>query len=383
MANNFKSVERKGSGSIKWDFQVKGDQLPFTVADSDYASPKCVATAIKKRADEGHFGYTKLDDNYFKAIQGWYKKVHKVGIDKDWIVPVTGVIVGIKVILETISYRGDKVVIMTPVYSTFTHLLESMERKIITSELINENENYRFDYNDLETKFKKGAHILLLCSPHNPIGRVWKKDELTKLVDLCRKYSVTIISDEIHSDLIMPGVEFTSMLTFKNYYNRLYVVAAPTKTFNLAGLLTGYIIVPNEINRNACQKYQQTNFMPGVNILAATATKEVYLNSEAYEWMEDQNKHIYHNYELVKKTLESKLPNASLPKLEGTYILWINFNCLKLSDEIIVKRLADNGVLVNKGSEYGENYRSYVRMCVACSEKQLKEGLNRMIKALK
>jgi len=383
MSNNFKSVDRKGSGSIKWDYQVKGDQLPFTVADSDYASPKCVVTAIKKRADEGHFGYTKLGDDYFKAIQDWYTKVHKVKIDKDWLVPVTGVLVGIKVVLETISYRGDKVMLMTPVYSAFYHLLDSMERKIVTTELINDNENYRFDFNDMEAKFKKGVHILLLCSPHNPVGRVWKKDELEKLVNLCQKYSVTIISDEIHSDLIMPGVEFTSMLAYQNYYNRLYVVAAPTKTFNLAGLLSAYIIVPNEINRKACQKYQQVNFMPGVNILAATATKEVYTNPEAYQWMVEQNEHIYHNYEIVKKTLENKLPSVHLPKLEGTYILWLDFSAYNISDELIVQKLSEAGILVNKGSDYGENYRSYIRMCVACSEKQLKDGINRMVKVFR
>ena len=379
MSDVFKRVNRKASGSIKWDYQVQNEELPFTIADSDYASPKCVKEALLKRAGLNNYGYTKQGDDYYQAIKTWYKKSHNVEIDASWIVLTSGVLLGIKIVLDTIGQKGDKVVIMTPVYSNFYNLLEGTGREILYSELINEDEHYHMDYENLEEHFKNGAHILLLCSPHNPVGRVWSKDELDKLVKLCQKYAVTIISDEIHSDIIMPGNKFTSLLAYKEYHSHIFVVSAPTKTFNLAGLLTAYLIIPNDENKKKTQEYISNNFLPGVNIMSAIATKEVYTNPEGYEWMVNQNKHIQENYEMVKNALEPI--GVKMPKIEGTYILWLNFEALGLSDEEVVRRFKESGVLVNKGSDYGKKYKSHVRMCVACSGAQLKEGIKRILKA--
>jgi cystathionine beta-lyase len=382
MGDVFRKVERKGSSSVKWDYHVQGDQVLFTIADSDYASPKCILNALTKRVKAGHFGYSKNGDDYLEAIKNWYHKKHACEIQSKWVLPTSNVLTACKIALESIGYRGDRVIIMPPVYSSFYNLLENLERKIVCCDLINDNEKYRIDFVKLEELFKRGNHILLLCSPHNPVGRVWRRDELEKLSELCAKYSVTIISDEIHSDFILGSNKFISMLEFNEVHRQLYVLSAPTKTFSLAGLLSAYLIVPDENNRNSCQKTLTRNCCSVVNILAATATKEAYTNPEAFEWVQKQNEHILKNYQTVKEYLAKYLPEAKLPEQEGTYVLWLNLKCLDKSSAEIVDLLAKGGVLVNSGKSYGADYDGYIRWCVACSQKQLKEGLKRFVRVL-
>lgn len=370
-----KKPNRRNTNCIKWDYQAAGGQLPFGVADSDYSTAPCIIKAIQKRASCGCFGYTRLGPEFFQAVKGWYKKSHNVEIDVNWIVPTTGVLRAIKIALNIISKPGDTVIIQTPVYSSFYHLLGDLNRPVVENKLINKDEKYTMDYADLEEKFKQGNKILLLCSPHNPISRVWTKEELEKVADLSKKYGVTVISDEIHSDLILGDSRFVSMLEFKDIYQNLFVTSAPTKTFNMAGLLSSYLICPDEVKKNRCQEYTFNNQMAGINILSASATVSAYSDDEAFAWMKEQNQFLRGNFEFVKEYLHKHLPKATFPDLQGTYLMWINLSYLGLSSEQLYKSLYQAGISINGGADYGKEYEGYIRFNIACPLNQVKKGI--------
>lgn len=381
-----KKINRRNTGCIKWDLQAQDGRIPFGIADSDYPTAPCIIQAIQKRTLAGHFGYTILGNDYYQSIAEWYQKSHNVEINSDWIIPSTGVLRAIKIAIETMSNPGDTVILQTPVYSHFYDCLQSLNRPIVENKLINDNEKYSMDFEDLEEKFKQGNKILLMCSPHNPVGRVWTYEELEKVSKLAVKYGVTIISDEIHSDLILGDNKFTSMLEFKELHDRLYVASAPSKTFNLAGLLSSYLICPNAESKTKCLEFVEKDMMTPISLLSAEATIEAYSNPEAFDWMKTQNLFIESNYELAVEYIEKHLPHAVCAPLEGTYLMWINLCYLGMNSKEICDYLAEAGVSVNGGGEYGltdQKYQGYIRLNLACPQSQLKAGLKIIASALK
>lgn len=370
-----KKPNRRNTNCYKWDLQAPDNRLPFGVADSDYPTVPCIIKAIQRRAENGYFGYSIIGNQYKEAIKTWYIKSHNTSIETDWIVPVTGVLKAVEVILKVISQPGDKVIIQTPVYGCFFQLLSGMNRSIVENKLINDDEHYSMDYNDLEEKFKQGNKILLLCSPHNPIGRVWTKDELKKVAELAIKYDVTVISDEIHADIIMESNSFVSMLNFKELYKHLFVTSAPSKTFNMAGLHSSYLICPNKEIKDKCQAYTSAIYMAGVNCLAEEATIAAYTEEEAYEWMLTQNLFIKSNYEMLVDYLAQHLPRAKVPPLQGTFLVWVNLEYLKLNSAEIYNLLYSAGIAISKGKDYGSEYDGYIRFNIACPQQQLLTGL--------
>ena len=239
-------IVRTNTGAIKWDAQPNKEDLPFWIADSDYASAPCVLDALKNVASHGIYGYNKIPDEFFDAIKYWYKKRYDSNILTEWIIPSTGVILSIRMLLDILTKEGDGVILQTPVYHTFHHVINNNNRVIIENKLIKQNDTYVMNYDNLENLFKMGHKVMILCSPHNPVGRIWKEDEIKKVLEIAKKYNAFVIIDEIHSDLNITSNKFVSGIDFVNTYDNIAICNAPSKAFNIAGLHTSYLIIPKE-----------------------------------------------------------------------------------------------------------------------------------------
>ena len=244
MNNSFnKEVNRKSSNAIKWDRQANENNLPFWIADSDYVTAPCVIETLNEVVNHGVFGYNAIPDEFKNAVVSWYKKRYNSEVENEWVIPSSGVILEIRILLDIITKEHDTVILQTPVYHTFYHVLEEMNREIIQNKLIKKDDTYYMDFDNLEKLFKEGHKTMILCSPHNPLGRIWRKEEVERVIMLAKKYNVFVIIDEIHSDLNISNIKFTSAIDFVDKYDNIAVCNAPSKAFNLAGLSTSYIII--------------------------------------------------------------------------------------------------------------------------------------------
>ena len=256
-----------------------------------------------------------------------------------------------------------------------------MNRKIIENKLIKQDDTYIMDYENLEMLFQSGYKVMILCSPHNPVGRIWKKEEIKKVIELAKKYNVFLIIDEIHSDLNITNNKFTSGIDFINEYNNFVICNAPSKTFNLAGLCTSYIIIENQAIRDLFNKQVQREFLNEPTVFGYSATIKAY--EEGANWVDSQNEHIKNNYLYLKKYLNEQLPNLKVTKLEGNYLVWLDLSYTKLNTEQLLEKCSKAGITCSGGVSFCKDYESYLRFNIACPFDQLKEGLNRLVKAFK
>ncbi|HKL47581.1 MAG TPA: aminotransferase class I/II-fold pyridoxal phosphate-dependent enzyme [Candidatus Izemoplasmatales bacterium] len=376
MKNQFKTLDRRNTDSIKWHMARElcdcKKYYTFSVADSDYETAPCIKNALSKRIDHGAFGYAGKGSNYEKIIVDWYKNRYDISITENAIIPIPSVLNGLSVIIDLFTNKGDNIIIQTPVYHVFKPVIEHNQRYVVENPLRVNADRYEMDFKGLETLFKNGYKTFVLCHPHNPVGRVWNAIELKKLVDLAKKYQVLIISDEIHSDIIMPGHNFQSLIKFSKDYDQIIVISAPTKVFNIAGLKIAQILVENiRINKKIKKEYSRLH-LSTPNLLAITALKAAYQNGG--QWVDDQNKHIYDNYQLIKVHLNQYDQDFYVYHLEGTYLVWIKVNLPKIKASSFVKQLVKYGVFLSEGKKFGVNDQ-YIRMSIACSKDQLIHGL--------
>lgn len=377
-------VDRTSGGSAKWE-QMKGwnpnvskGVVPYTVADMELKNAPEIVEGLKEFLDSSILGYAIPSENYINAVIGFMKRRHNWNVKLEWIVNSPGVVNAFYSAIRALTEPGDGVIIMSPVYYPFYSAIKLNNRKVVKNPLINTGSTYEIDYDDLEFKAKDPKNnILLFCSPHNPTGRVWTKEELTKVGEICLRNNVLIISDEIHFDLIMPGYEHTVFASInEEIANNMIVCTAPSKTFNLAGMQTSNIIIPNKEIRDAYSKEVEAQGFFSLNILGYKACEIAYTKCDA--WLNELIQLIYHNHLELKKFIEENIPVIKVYDLQGTYLQWMDFNGLGLVKDELEKLMHDSELFFDEGYVFGEEGNGFERMNLACPTKVLMQGLERL-----
>lgn len=384
---NFDEIkDRRGTYCTQWDYVKdrfgKEGLLPFTISDMDLESPEEIAEALVKRINHKIFGYSRWNHDDFKnSIESWYKKRFSCEINKDWIVYSPSVIYAASKFIEMKSEKGDGVLINTPGYDGFFKMILGNERRIISSPLKNINGKYEIDFEDFEKKCRE-AKIFLLCSPHNPVGKVWTEEELTKIIEICKKNNVFIISDEIHMDIVYNKKHIPIVSLGKDYLENIVLCTSASKTFNIPAFTGSYLFIPSEKNREDFLKIlKERDALSSPSILAVIATMTAY--NECGYWVDELIKYTENNIRFVKEYLEKNIPELFCEIPDGSYFAWIDFSKLGISSEEFQKYLIDIGeVAVMPGLTYGEEGRYFLRLNVACSIKKVKDGLERIKKSV-
>ena len=384
---NFDEIkDRRGTYCTQWDYVKdrfgKEGLLPFTISDMDLESPGEIAEALVKRINHKIFGYSRWNHDDFKnSIESWYKKRFSCEINKDWIVYSPSVIYAVSKFVEMKSEKGDGVLINTPGYDGFFKMILGNERRIISSPLKNINGKYEIDFEDFEKKCRE-AKIFLLCSPHNPVGKVWTEKELAKIIEICKKNNVFIISDEIHMDIVYNKKHIPIVSLGKDYLENIVLCTSASKTFNIPAFTGSYLFIPSEKNREDFLKIlKERDALSSPSILAVIATMTAY--NECEYWVDELIKYTENNIRFVKEYLEKNIPELFCEIPDGSYFAWIDFSKLGISSEEFQKYLIDIGeVAVMPGLTYGEEGRYFLRLNVACSIKKVKDGLERIKKSV-
>ncbi|MBO0455114.1 MalY/PatB family protein [Candidatus Enterococcus murrayae] len=381
-------IDRLGTNSVKWDTILQmyheKELLPLWIADMDFKAPAGVLQAYQKLLDHGILGYADTPEGLYTAIIDWEKKHHCLTLEKDDILFFSGVLAGIATAVQAFTQPNDAILIHDPVYPPFSTIITTNQRQLIRSSLIEKNGRFEMDFADIEEKFKQHkVKVMILCNPHNPGGRVWLKDELLQLGELCRKYKVLIFSDEIHQDLVFAPNKMTSFFEAgENFSDFSLQFTSMTKTFNLAGIKNSIVLVKNEQLRKQLVHKQEQNFQQEINTFGLVGMEAAYNTGE--EWLAELLPYIQSNIEYTMLFFKEHLPNVRIMNPEGTYLLWLDFSEYKLSDEKLEERLVHGGkVVLNAGISYGPSGKQHMRLNVACPQATLAEGLKRIANALK
>ncbi|MBO4384698.1 MAG: pyridoxal phosphate-dependent aminotransferase [Clostridia bacterium] len=379
-----KSKDRSNTGSIKHDFApepVRGSGfIPMTVADTEFPAPPAVNEAVKCAAEHGCYGYTYADKPYMEAIAGWQKRRHEWEIDPEWYVVTNGVVQALGIAVRAFTDTGDSVIVQSPVYFPFYGAIEDNGRVIVDNPLVNVNGRYVMDFADLESKCARPeVKLMLLCSPHNPIGRVWSADELKKVAEICRRHGVVVVSDEIHNDLVLFGNRHTVFASIDP--DNCIVCTAVSKTFNLAGLSCSNIFAPDPVLREKFKKAAHTSGCGCVPYVARWATIAAY--NECEDWLVGLIDTVEGNYLLLKRFISERLPRLSVTELEGTYLAWIDMRALGMDHEALTKLLVEKALISdNDGAMFGKNGEGFRRWNIAIPRKTLEGALERLEKTL-
>ena len=383
MKYDFTSIpDRRGCGSNKWNAakNASTENVPLSVADMEFYPAPQIVEAIKKTAQTSVLGYTSPTDEYYDAVISWMKRKHDFDVKKEWIIQTPGVVDALAILIQATTKPGDGVIILTPVYYPFDMAVLAKSRKIVYSELIDNNGRYEIDYADLEKKCKK-ASALLFCNPHNPVGRVWTKEEMTKVAEICCRNNVFIIDDEIHHDLIMPGYEHTVMSKVGDFVlDNIAVCTAPSKTFNLAGLQCSNIIIPNAKARAKATACSLFNMQMGLNIFAYPACIAAY--NECEDWLEELLTVVYENAKLVESFMAEHFPEIKVYPLEGTYLQWLDMRKLGMTHIELREMLEGAGLYLDNGEMFGALGRGFQRINLACAKVTIEKALLRFKKAV-
>ncbi|WP_340003212.1 MalY/PatB family protein [Oceanobacillus sp. FSL K6-0127] len=379
--------DRKNTRSVKWDmlqamFQSE-DVLPMWVADMDFKAPEAVNEALIKRAQHGIYGYTIIDETVSGSIVNWLEKRHNWKIDPAWLSYSNGVVTSLHIAVQAFTEPQDKILIQTPVYPPFYNVIEAHDREVIKNPLVNKDNYYTIDFADFENKLKLGVKAFILCSPHNPVGRVWKQDELEEMARLCLKYDVMILSDEIHADLVFPGQKHIPIASLsEEVANHTITCMAPSKTFNLAGLDASYVITTNTENRKKLDaSFNKQGFHNQLNTMGNTAMEAAYTHGEP--WLEELNSLLESHTNYVTEMFDQHIPELKVVKTEGTYLLWIDCSALNMDSKSLNKFMIEEAkVGLNTGASYGEAGEQFMRMNIACPRATLEEGVKRIIGAV-
>ncbi|MCO4846200.1 MAG: PatB family C-S lyase [Sulfurovum sp.] len=380
----FESVNRQGTHNVKWDEAKKkfgtDDLIPLWVADMDLASPKCVQESMMKRASHPLYGYTIYPDSYYKAIQNWMQNRFSWQIEKEWIVPCYGVVPSLNFIIAAYTQEGDGIIVQTPIYPPFVSSIEHKNRRVLDNTLVYENGSYHIDFEDFENKAKE-AKLFLLCSPHNPTGRVWSKKELEKIIDICIENDVLIISDEIHADIVYANVH-RSIGSFEKMMHHCVILNAPSKTFNVAGLNTSYAIIPDSRLRQEYILEQNRSGITNGNPFGIEALMSAY--REGAPWLERLKEHLLSNITYVNTFLhEHHIPIHAVPT-EATYLMWLDCEGMGLShDELVDFFLYKAKLGLNDGKSFGTAGEGFMRLNVGTSKEVVKQSMQQLFDGYK
>ncbi len=382
-----KVIDRNHTNCSKWDFNLENfgtqDVLPMWVADMDFPAPPAVTEALIERAKHPIYGYSRTDEEYYDLVVKWMKKRHGWESEKEWITYAPGIVPALNWMIQSYSKPGDKVIIQQPVYYPFGRAIRNNGRQIIDNPLVLKNGKYFMDYEDLEKKVDDPrVKILILCSPHNPVGRVWNKEELIRLGEICFKRHIVVISDEIHSDLIFKGYQHIPFAAISEEFAQNCIVCnAPSKTFNLAGLQVSNIIIPNQFLRNSFRNTLANQAIKSPNCFAIPALKAAYRDGE--QWLDAVMEYIEDNYRFLITYIQAKIPQIKVIKPEGTYLVWMDFSDLGMEPqeerEFLLKEAK---VAFDEGPQFGPEGKGFERINIACPRAILQEGLDRIQKAI-
>lgn len=373
-------INRRGTSSYKWDIVKEEDVIPLWVADMDFKAAPAILEALKKRVEHGVFGYTLVPDSYYEAIINWFARRHNWQIDRSWIIYTTGVVPAVSCAIKALTLPGEKVLIQTPDYNCFFSSIKNNGCEVAENELVRRGDSYKVDFEDFERQCAdEKTTVFLLCNPHNPAGRVWTKEELERMNDICLTHGVRVISDEIHCELVMPGHRFTPFAAISDACrDNSVVLNSPTKAFNIAGLQIANIICADPAMRRRIDRAVNINEVCDVNPFGVVALQAAYNESE--EWLDSLNHYIWGNYLALKEFIAKELPRLEVTRLEGTYLAWVDIKATGLtSDEAYEKLMKEGRVYVNSGTMYGRRAgEGYLRINLACPRTTLLEGMKRM-----
>jgi cystathionine beta-lyase len=380
-----RKIERRGTNCLKWDhadwFFGTNDLLPMWVADMDFEAPGPVLEAILKRAGHGAFGYTVKPESYHEALVEWMKKRHGWEIKKEWLAHAPGVVPAVHLSIMAFSHPGDTVLVNSPVYYPFYSAVKNTGRQLLMSPLKSGEGRYEMDFEDIERRIDSRTRLFILSNPHNPVGRVWKREELERLGEICLKNDIKIVSDEIHSDLVFEGYRHVPLASISRELSMQTITCvAPSKTFNLAGLATASVIVEN---KRMLDEYNNALSSVGIglaNIFGIVAFEAAYRYGE--EWLEQLLPYLRENFDYMREFLGKNLPAVKVTELEGTYLAWLDFRGLGMTVEELKDFLYKKArVGFEDGSVFGEEGAGFMRVNLACPRSTVEEALNRLLES--
>lgn len=382
-----KIIERKNTNSLKYDFALERnkpeDVLPLWVADMDFQTPKEVIDVLVSACNHGIYGYSDVKSNYFKTVQNWYKKYHNWDLDEKWLIKTPGVVFAITLAIKAFTKENDSVLIQQPVYYPFSESIINNNRKLVNNSLHYENNKYSIDFEDFEKKIiNNNVKLFLLCSPHNPVGRVWSEVELTKLGDICLKHDVIIVSDEIHADFVYSGHKHFVFASIKPEFSNIAITCtAPSKTFNIAGLQVSNIFIENKKLRQEFIKELCKSGYSQLNTLGLVACQAAYEHGR--QWLEELSLYLQSNLNFVREFLNKNIPQVKLIEPEGTYLIWLDFSGLGLSNEELENSIVNKAKLwLDSGAIFGNDGNGFQRINIACSKATLKKALIKLKTAI-
>lgn len=374
-----KTIDRRATNSYKWD-SAPGGVLPMWVADMDFRTAPAIIDALQKRVAHGIFGYTRVPDAYYDAVTSWFSRRHGWDIDREWIIYTSGVVPAVSAVIKALTVPGDKVIVQTPVYNCFFSSIRNNGCEIVSNPLRRVGDTYEMDFDALERcAADPRAKVMLLCNPHNPAGRVWTPDELTRLGNICLRNGVTVVADEIHCELVYQGFKYTPFASLSDaFLHRSVTCVSPSKAFNIAGLQIANIVAFDNDLRNRIDKAININEVCDVNPFGVAATIAAY--NEGEEWLNQLVDYLHGNYEAMAEFCRRELPEFPITRLEGTYLVWMDCSSLGMPSDALEHALLDDARLwLNAGTMYGAEGEGYMRWNIACPRSVMLDGLNRFL----
>lgn len=378
-----REIDRHGTGCIKYDYAVERgmpeDVLPLWVADMDFETSSYVQDALRERLEHGIFGYTEEVPGYFESVSGWMLRHHGWKVEKPWLVKTPGVVFALAMAVQAYTEPGDGVLIQQPVYYPFAGVIRDNGREVVNNSLsLGEDGRYHIDFEDFEKKITEHRiKLFFLCNPHNPVGRVWTKEELVRLGDLCVKHQVIVVSDEIHQDFVFQGKHQVFANLKEEYADITVTCTAPSKTFNLAGLSMSNIFISNEALRQQFLKQMDAAGVSQLNVMGLVACEAAYRAGE--EWYQGMMRYVADNIAFVKQYVEENLPGVHMVEHEGTYLVWLDFRELGLSEAALEHKIIhEAGLWLDGGGMFGREGSGFQRVNVACPRKLLETALGRI-----
>ena len=372
-----KRIDRRGTNSLKWD--VAENELPMWVADMDFETAPEVRAAIQARAAHGVFGYTIIPEEWYQAYSDWWKERHDFPLEKDWLIFCTGIVPAISSIVRKLTTPAEKVVVLTPTYNIFFNSILNNGRQVLESRLKYEEGTYRIDYEDLEQKLADPqTTMMIFCNPHNPIGKIWDRDTLERVGELCFKHHVIVVSDEIHCDLTDPGCSYIPFASVSEHCRENSITCmAPTKAFNLAGVQTAAVAVPNPVLRHKVWRGLNTDEVAEPNAFAINAAVAAF--TKGAEWLDELRAYIRDNKQLVVEYVNKQIPQIEVVPSQATYLLWLYCGDIAGFDEGAADFIREKtGLYLSGGAQYGAGGEDFLRMNIACPRAVLEDGLHRL-----
>lgn len=374
-----KTIDRRATNSYKWD-SAPGGVLPMWVADMDFRTAPAIIDALQKRVAHGIFGYTRVPDAYYDAVTSWFSRRYGWDIDREWIIYTSGVVPAVSAVIKAMTVPGDKVIVQTPVYNCFFSSIRNNGCEIVSNPLRRTADTYEMDFDALERcAADPRAKVMLLCNPHNPAGRVWTPDELTRLGNICLRNGVTVVADEIHCELVYQGFKYTPFASLSDaFLHRSVTCVSPSKAFNIAGLQIANIVAFDNDLRSRIDKAININEVCDVNPFGVAATIAAY--NEGEEWLNQLVDYLHGNYEAMAEFCRRELPEFPITRLEGTYLVWMDCSSLGMPSDALEHALLDDARLwLNAGTMYGAEGEGYMRWNIACPRSVMLDGLNRFL----